>query len=160
MLINFSPQFANPDHPNATQLILVSATFPQYVYNVVGDFIDLKNIDVATSKKVNHLLFHMKHVFYRINRAVRPNKLLDLCYKFEKDPGQTMIFVNRKPVAVFISKFLNSHDVDCTMFVKSKGDRRFHNFLEFQEGRMQFMVSTDLGSRGLDTKNVSFNWRD
>lgn len=150
-------QFVNPDNPNATQLILVSATFPQYVYNVVGDFIDLKNIDVATSRKVNHLLFHVKHIFYRINRAVRPSKLLDLCYKFEKGPGQTMIFANRKPVAMFIEKFLNSNDVDCALFVKSKGDKRFHNFLDFQEGRVPFLVSTDLGSRGLDTRNVSFD---
>lgn len=150
-----SLQFVNVDHPNAAQLILVSATFPQYVYNVIGDFIDLKNIDVATSNKVNHLLFHIKHVFYRINRTVRPNKLLDLCYRFEKDPGQTIIFANRKPVAVFIEKFLNSQDVDCALFVKGNSDKRFHNFLDFQSGNVPFLVSTDLGSRGLDIRNVS-----
>lgn len=146
--------FVNQDNQNACQLILVSATFPEYVYDVVGDFIDLKNIDVATSRNINHLLFNVQHTFYRINRCVRQSKLLELCHKFESDGGQTMIFVNRKPAASFIEQFLNENDLECVKFVKGNSDRRFHNFLDFQSGDVKFMVSTDLGSRGLDTRNV------
>lgn len=155
LLIKIESKFANLDNPNACQLILVSATFPEYVYNVIGDHIDLKNIDVATSKQVNHLLFHVRHTFYRINRLTRHLKLLELCYKFELDKGQTIIFVNRHSAASFIESFLNSNDLDCVKFVKSNSDRRFYNFLDFQEGKIKFLVSTDLGSRGLDTRNVS-----
>lgn len=147
----------NPDNSNACQLILVSATFPKYVNDVIGDFIDLTNIDVATSKKVNHLLFHIRHAFYRMNRLAKHQRLLDLCYKFESHEGQTMIFVNRTPAASFIERFLSSNDLDCVSFIKQGGnaDKRFYNFLDFQDGKTKFLVSTDLGSRGLDTRNVS-----
>lgn len=136
-------------------MILVSATFPKYVYDVIGDHIDLNNISVATSKNVNQLLFNVKHTFYRVNFRSREQKLIDLCFRFERSPGQTMIFTNRLKAAVFLSYHLNQNDIDCTLFVKGNSDTRFHNFLDFQSGKSKFLVCTDLGSRGLDISNVS-----
>lgn len=143
-------------YSNGTQLICASATMPSTFNSTLEEIIDTEeDIEKVTTEKLHTLHPNVKHVFYRIHKYDRENKLIELIMADIKKKKPVIIFANRTNAVEWLANFLNENDIRCVRLTsKMSEEERFNSFRSFQDGEYDILVSTDLGSRGLDTTRV------
>lgn len=139
----------------ACQLIMVSATFPKGMEQVLGDHVDLNSIHRITTHDLHRIPGHVTHRFIRLNRLDRDAALLRFVTKDLMAGRPVMVFSNRTPMSNWIYGFLNENDLPCLRLNKTLGPyQRLTQLDKFQNGDYDIVSCTDLASRGLDTKRV------
>ncbi len=142
-----------------TQIVCVSATMPKNLEESLGSVVDLENIDRITTGSLHHIMPHVKQIFYRIHKYDKQSKLLELVKKDSQMGRPVMIFSNRSNASNWVYHYLNQNGIKCLRLNKEISDeQRFDEFNKFQSGECDVISCTDLGSRGLDTKRVSFGF--
>ena len=138
---------------NKRQTMLFSATLSQRVMELAYEFMDLaEKVRIApeqvTAEKVEQILYH----------ASRREKFALLMGLIRKDPemSRVLVFVNTKKEAEHLSDRLKANNYKAAVL---SGDipqrKRMRLLTEFKEGRLNFLVATDVASRGLHIDDVS-----
>uniref|UniRef100_A0A1B6EFR9 RNA helicase n=2 Tax=Clastoptera arizonana TaxID=38151 RepID=A0A1B6EFR9_9HEMI len=138
--------------PELCQLTLASATMPTSIATVLGDIINVDSLEKVQTPRLHHVLTHVPQLFLRLGQSQKPGKLLEIVKKNVNKNAPTIIFSNRSGTCDWVSLFLNENDVRC---VNLNGDMasviRLGKFKQFQEGDIDVISCSDIGSRGLDT---------
>lgn len=73
----------------------------------------------------------------------------------EKNPGSTLIFVNTRAQCDIVFELMKKSGFECLCYrgEMDKVERRA-NLRSFRDGKVKFLISTDLGSRGLDIEHI------
>ncbi|XP_050543259.1 probable ATP-dependent RNA helicase DDX28 [Daktulosphaira vitifoliae] len=141
------------DHnTDLTQMILVSATMPTSLADILGEIIDVDNISKVKTDKLHAILPHIQQKFIKTNRSEKPSHLLLLTKKLNKSNTPTIVFCNRSNTCDWATMFLNENGISS---VNLHGDMlykiRIGKFKQYQNGEVNVLVCTDIGSRGLNT---------
>lgn len=99
---------------------------------------------------------HITQKFIRMRKSQRPIELLSLIKKDVDRKRPVIVFSNKKTSSDYVSIFLNDHGIDSVSMNKAALEKiRRQQFQKFQTGQVNVLSTTDLASRGLDTKRVN-----
>nr|XP_057945081.1 probable ATP-dependent RNA helicase DDX28 [Doryrhamphus excisus] len=151
-------------HPRDTQgpahkaqLLIVGATFPGGVGEVLSKVTDLGSMVVIKSKMLHFLMPHVKQTFLKVKGA---DKILELNHYLkllqqEQGGGGVVVFCNKSSTVNWLGYSLEEMGVH---HARLQGEMPatvrtgvFHNF---QKGTVDVLLCTDIASRGLDTSRV------
>ncbi|XP_050441891.1 probable ATP-dependent RNA helicase DDX28 [Adelges cooleyi] len=139
-------------HSDLTQLILVSATMPTSLANILSGIMDVDNLSKVKSDRLHAILPHVQQKFIRTNRGEKPSNLLLLAKKLNKSKTPTIVFCSTSSTCDWATMFLNENGINA---INLHGDMMYNirmgKFKQYQDGNVNFLVCTDIGSRGLNT---------
>jgi len=135
------------------QTMLFSATMSQRVTELAYEFMDLaEKVEIlpeqVTVEKVEQLLYH----------AARREKFPLLLGLLRKELGaeRVLIFVNTKKEAEYLTDRLKANEFKAAVI---SGDiaqnKRMRILKDFKDGRLTFLVATDVASRGIHIDGVT-----
>ncbi|XP_012682471.1 probable ATP-dependent RNA helicase DDX28 [Clupea harengus] len=137
------------------QLVLVGATFPEGVGELLSKVTDLGSVLTIKSQRLHHLMPHVKQTFVKVKGA---DKLLELNHalkKVEQEQAGVLVFCNSASTVNWLGFALEELGV---RHVRLQGAMpaamREGIFQNFQKGLVDVLVCTDIASRGLDTQRV------
>ncbi|XP_023267706.1 probable ATP-dependent RNA helicase DDX28 [Seriola lalandi dorsalis] len=139
------------------QLLVVGATFPGGVGEVLSQVTDLGSMVVIKSKMLHFLMPHVKQTFLKIKGA---DKILELhqalnLLQQEKGGGAALVFCNKSATVNWLGYSLEEMGV---RHARLQGEMpatvRTGIFRSFQNGMVDVLICTDIASRGLDTSRV------
>lgn len=138
--------------PRARQMALFSATVSTTVQSLMNQlFKDAEVIRSSGSARVVQSLVTK-------NRNVIDGKRIPLLEKVLADPvtGGTLLFTNTREQCDKLFEAMKERGFKCAIYrgEMEKNDRR-RNLKAFREGKIDYLISTDLASRGLDVEHVS-----
>ncbi|XP_013860000.1 putative ATP-dependent RNA helicase DDX28 [Austrofundulus limnaeus] len=152
------------NHPRETrgldykaQLLLIGATFPGGVGEVLSKVTDLGNIVTIKSRMLHRLMPHVKQRFLKVKSA---DKILELCqalklFQCDKKGGAALVFCNKSTTVNWLGYNLEEMGFQ---HARLQGEMpaavRAGIFQCFQKGGTNVLVCTDIVSRGLDTSRV------
>lgn len=156
----FHENIANENtEKGGAQLILASATLPENTYDLLQLFIDPESIQEVVSPNLHRLLPQIHQKFMRMRKILRPLEMLNIIKPELERKRPVIIFGNKSVTSDYISLFLNDNGVKA---VSLNGDLlnkiREGQFAKFQNGEVNVLATTDVASRGLDTKRVSIHF--
>jgi len=94
-----------------------------------------------------------QHVYYPSNNEKIP-LLIGLIQKLE--PSRSIVFVNTKRNAEKIDDFMRGNDIKAVMISGDvKQNKRQRYLTEFEEGKHQVLIATDVAARGLHIDDVT-----
>ena len=135
------------------QTMLFSATLSQRVMELAYEFMDLaEKVQIApeqvTAERVEQILYH----------ASRREKFALLMGLLKKEPGmeRVLLFVNTKREAEYLAERLKGNDCHAAVISGDIPQRKRMRLLDdFKGGRINFLVATDVASRGLHIDDVT-----
>ncbi|KAM3877300.1 putative ATP-dependent RNA helicase DDX28 [Diretmus argenteus] len=139
------------------QLLVVGATFPGGVGEVLSQVTDLGSMVTIKSKMLHFLMPHVKQTFLKVRGA---DKILELhqalkLLQQEKGGGGVLVFCNKAPTVNWLGYSLEEMGV---RHIRLQGEMsaavRAGIFRSFQKGMADVLICTDIASRGLDTSSV------
>lgn len=141
--------------PRKRQNLLFSATFPERVEKLSGEFLEFP-VKVAITpqstpaKQVEQELYLVPNIKTKIN-------FIEYLLKTKEDFSRVMIFTRTKENAENVFRFIDRKNLGPVRVIHSnKGQNsRINAVNEFKEGKLRVLVSTDVTSRGIDVVKVS-----
>ncbi|XP_068908021.1 probable ATP-dependent RNA helicase DDX28 [Tenebrio molitor] len=134
-----------------SKIILVSATLPKSLPDCLKPL--EPHLQQLTSPKLHKPPLNITQKFMRMTRSAKPSNLLQIA-KNNKHP--MLIFTNRNETCNWLAMFLRENGVPCSNI---NGDMKYAIRVEqwnsFIKGETQILSATDVGSRGLDTTQVT-----
>ncbi|XP_037645178.1 probable ATP-dependent RNA helicase DDX28 [Sebastes umbrosus] len=139
------------------QLLVVGATFPGGVGEVLSQVTDLGSMVVIKSKMLHFLMPHVKQTFLKVKGA---DKILELhqalkLLQQERGGGAALVFCNKSATVNWLGYSLEEMGVQ---HARLQGEMaaavRAGIFRSFQKGVADVLICTDIASRGLDTSRV------
>lgn len=119
--------------------------------------IDTATLHEVVSPYLHKVMPNITQKFIRIRKSQRPIELLSLVKREVDRKRPVIVFSNKKSTSDYISIFLNDHDIEAVSMNKSIVEKiRRQQFIKFQSGQVNVLSTTDLASRGLDTKRVIY----
>ncbi len=137
--------------PAQRQVALISATVSPIVQDLIQQL--FQGLEVIRTAGSDRLVAQLKTE----NRTVLEGKRLPVLEKLmgEKTEGGTLIFTNTREQCDDLAEELLKKKVS---FVIYRGEmdkiERRSNLKAFRDGKVKYMISTDLASRGLDVEHV------
>lgn len=117
--------------------------------------IDTSTMNEAVSPYLHKVMPNITQKFIRIRKSQRTIELLNLVKKDVEKKRPVVVFSNKRSTSDYISMFLNDHDIEAVSMNNTIIEKiRRHQFEKFQFGQINVLSTTDLASRGLDTKRV------
>ncbi|KAK5601462.1 hypothetical protein CRENBAI_026078 [Crenichthys baileyi] len=141
------------------QLLMVGATFPDGVGEVLSKVTDLGRIVTIKSKMLHFLMPHVKQTFLKVKGASKILELYQALNKLqhENGGGAALVFCNKSSTVNWLGYSLEEMGVKHT---RLQGEMpavvRAGIFHSFQKGTVNVLICTDIASRGLDTTRVRF----
>ncbi|KAM6942696.1 putative ATP-dependent RNA helicase DDX28 [Xenentodon cancila] len=142
-----------------TQLLVVGATFPGGVGEVLSQVTDLGRMVVIKSKMLHYLMPHVKQTFLKVKGAdkiLELHQALKLLQHEKGGGGSALVFCNKASTVNWLGYSLEEMGVQ---HARLQGDMpavvRAGIFQKFQKGAVNVLICTDIASRGLDTSRVS-----
>lgn len=137
--------------PKDKQMLLFSATLSPVVENLISTW--FSGVEVIKSAKHKKVAPQLKTKNKTISNGKRLPALEELVNKNVK--GGTLVFANTREQCDKIALELHKMNISCAVYrgEMDKQERR-KNLKDFRDGKIQFLVSTDLASRGLDISHV------
>lgn len=139
------------------QLLVVGATFPGGVGDVLSKVTDLGKIVIIRSKMLHFLMPHVKQTFLKVKGA---DKILELhqalkLLQQDRGGGPVLVFCNKSSTVNWVGYSLEEMGVK---HARLQGEMpaavRAGIFHSFQKGNVDVLICTDIASRGLDTSRV------
>jgi ATP-dependent RNA helicase RhlE len=141
--------------PPKRQNALFSATMPDRVAELAGDFLDFpERVEVApqatTAETIDQLIYEVP------NNRTKLNLLLQLLQDRERFT-RVIVFAKTRQTASDIAKYLQRKLMVPVRVVHANKDQNSRNnaMEDFREGESHILVATDIASRGLDITDVS-----
>ncbi|XP_051967762.1 probable ATP-dependent RNA helicase DDX28 [Xyrauchen texanus] len=137
------------------QLILVGATFPGGVGEVLSKVTDLGSMVTVKSQMLHYLMPHIKQTFLRVKGADKILELHQALKKAEQEHKGVLVFCNSASTVNWLGYLLDEMGVGHTRLQgEMPGAMREGIFRNFQRGDVDVLICTDIASRGLDTQRV------
>lgn len=129
---------------------------PTNIAESVEMVIDPSTIAEVVSPSLHRIMPNIRQKFIRMRKSHRPLELLSIAKAQMEKKRPIIVFSNKRPTADYVSIFLNDNGIDCVSLNKDHIEKiRREQFGKFQSGQVNVLSTTDLASRGLDTKRVS-----
>ncbi|WP_370930930.1 DEAD/DEAH box helicase [Bartonella sp. DGB1] len=142
--------------PPRRQTLLFSATMPDEIQKLTNKFLlDPKIIEVApissTAKTIEQWLVQSEEKDWHKRKILR--NILEL----EKEQIQNaVIFCNRKKDVITLFRSMSKHGYDAgTLHGDMEQSDRSTILKNFREGRLKYLIASDIAARGLDVPEVS-----
>jgi len=131
---------------------MFSATFPGYVMRTAREFIHEPEFITLSLDHVH--VTETEHVFYIVRGMDRDRGLIRLIEI--ENPASAIIFCNTKVKVHYVSVILQSfgYDADELSSDLSQKDRE-RVLARVRQGKLRFLVATDVAARGLDIPDLS-----
>ncbi|XP_042616232.1 probable ATP-dependent RNA helicase DDX28 [Cyprinus carpio] len=137
------------------QLVVVGATFPGGVGEVLSKVTDLASMVTVKSRMLHHLMPHVKQTFLRVKGADKILELHQALKKAEMEHKGVLVFCNSASTVNWLGYSLEEMGV---RHMRLQGEMpatmREGIFRNFQRGNVDVLICTDIASRGLDTQRV------
>jgi ATP-dependent RNA helicase DDX3X len=138
--------------PVDRQTFMFSATFPQEIQRLAGDF--MRNYVFVAVGRVGSA---SKDVTQKVE-WIEQNDKMDFVVDFlsRVSDGLVLIFVETKRGADYLEEVLTRHNFPASSIHGDKSQREREDALKsFKSGRTPILVATDVAARGLDIPNVT-----
>lgn len=146
-------------------MILASATMPKNAEEALETIIDPSTLEHVVSPYLHKIMPNITQKFVRIGKGQRPFELLRLAKQTVEKRRPLIVFSNYRDHCEFLAHFLNDNGIETAGLNKDDfNGMRGHHFRRFQMGQVHVLCTTDLSSRGLDTRrahhvlNYDFPW--
>ncbi|XP_038136896.1 probable ATP-dependent RNA helicase DDX28 [Cyprinodon tularosa] len=139
------------------QLLLIGATFPDGVGEVLSKVTDLGRIVTIKSKMLHCLMPHVKQTFLKVKGADKVLELYQALKKLqhERGGGAAVVFCNKSSTVNWLGYSLEEMGVQhARLQGEMPAEVRAGIFRSFQKGTANVLICTDIASRGLDTSKV------
>lgn len=137
------------------QMLLVSATIPLNLEDLFEDVLDVESLERISTSHLHNVLKNAPQLFLKVSKLDKGKTLLDLIEKDHKLNRPVLIFSNKVMTADWVSRQLNDWGYPCKCLTSSVPTAiRQHLFERFQEGEFNYLSTTTMAARGLDTVRV------
>uniref|UniRef100_A0A8B9TQ27 RNA helicase n=1 Tax=Anas platyrhynchos TaxID=8839 RepID=A0A8B9TQ27_ANAPL len=138
-----------------TQVVVVGATFPAGLSEVLGRFVDVGRFASLATQGLHRLPPHIQQKFVRLKGQDKLPELLQLLKDHPASGGAVIIFCNSASTVNWLGYILDDHKIKhLRLQGQMSAVARAGIFASFQKGDVSVLVCTDLASRGLDTSSV------
>lgn len=128
---------------------------PTNIETSMETIIDTSTLEHVVSPYLHRMMPHITQKFVRIGRGHRPFELLKIAKTMADKKRPLIVFANTRQKCLDLTDFLNDNDVECAGLTKDDfNGLRSLQFERFQKGQVHVLCSTDLSSRGLDTRRA------
>ncbi|KAJ0002058.1 hypothetical protein NQD34_001854 [Periophthalmus magnuspinnatus] len=146
-------QTHGPGHK--AQLLVIGATFPGGVEEVLSQVTDLGKMKIIKSNMLHFLMPHVKQTFIKVKGAEKILELHQALKTHENDNSGVLVFCNKSATVNWLGYSLEEMGV---RHARLQGEMaaavRSGIFHQFQKGTISVLICTDIASRGLDTSRV------
>ncbi|GAB1293600.1 Probable ATP-dependent RNA helicase DDX28 [Apodemus speciosus] len=159
-LIAESPaELEDPFNPKA-QLVMVGATFPEGLNQLLSKVTSPDSLTTITSSKLHCIMPHVRQTFMRLKGAEKVTELVQILKQHDKvnktEPsGTVLVFCNSASTVNWLGYILDDHKIQhLRLQGQMPASMRAGIFQSFQKGSPNILVCTDIASRGLDSIHV------
>ncbi|XP_003799418.1 probable ATP-dependent RNA helicase DDX28 [Otolemur garnettii] len=149
----------DPYNPKA-QLVLVGATFPEGVGQLLSKVTSPDSLRTITSPKLHCIMPHVRQTFMRLKGAEKVTELVQILKHHEKadrtgSTGSVLVFCNSSSTVNWLGYILDDHKIQhLRLQGQMPASMRVGIFQSFQKGSRDILLCTDIASRGLDSIHV------
>ncbi|XP_035274133.1 probable ATP-dependent RNA helicase DDX28 [Anguilla anguilla] len=137
------------------QLVVVGATFPGGVGDVLSQVTDLGSIVTVKSQMLHFLMPHVKQTFLKVKGEDKLLELHQALKAAEQGNSAVLVFCNRASTVNWLGYMLEDFGVPHSRIQgEMPATVRAGIFRSFQKGLVNVLICTDIASRGLDTQRV------
>ncbi|XP_023481425.1 probable ATP-dependent RNA helicase DDX4 isoform X6 [Equus przewalskii] len=134
------------------QTLMFSATFPEEIQKLAGEFLKSKYLFVAVGQ-VGGACRDVQQTILQVGQYSKREKLVEILRNIGDE--RTMVFVETKKKADFIATFLCQEKISTTSIHGDREQREREQALgDFRCGKCPVLVATSVAARGLDIENV------
>ncbi|GAB1298552.1 RNA helicase [Apodemus speciosus] len=134
------------------QTLLFSATFPEEIQRLAGEFLKSNYLFVAVGQ-VGGACRDVQQTVLQVGQYSKREKLVEILRNIGDE--RTMVFVETKKKADFIATFLCQEKISTTSIHGDREQREREQALgDFRCGKCPVLVATSVAARGLDIENV------
>ncbi|XP_021064092.1 probable ATP-dependent RNA helicase DDX4 isoform X5 [Mus pahari] len=134
------------------QTLLFSATFPEEIQRLAGEFLKSNYLFVAVGQ-VGGACRDVQQSILQVGQYSKREKLVEILRNIGDE--RTMVFVETKKKADFIATFLCQEKISTTSIHGDREQREREQALgDFRCGKCPVLVATSVAARGLDIENV------
>ncbi|KFO72426.1 putative ATP-dependent RNA helicase DDX4, partial [Cuculus canorus] len=144
--------FPNMPPRERRQTLMLSATFPEEVQRLAGEFLKMDYLFVVVGH-VGAACSDVQQNVLQVPQYSKRNKLIEILQSI--GPERTMVFVDKKKKADYIAAFLCQEKISATSIHGDREQREREVALQdFRSGKCPVLVATSVAARGLDIENV------
>ncbi|XP_053460365.1 probable ATP-dependent RNA helicase DDX28 [Nycticebus coucang] len=142
------------------QLVLVGATFPEGVGQLLSKVTSPDSLTTITSPKLHCIMPHVRQTFMRLKGAEKVTELVQILKHHEKADrtgfaGSVLVFCNSSSTVNWLGYILDDHKIQhLRLQGQMPASMRVGIFQSFQKGSRDILLCTDIASRGLDSIHV------
>ncbi|XP_036440354.1 probable ATP-dependent RNA helicase DDX28 [Colossoma macropomum] len=137
------------------QLVVVGATFPGGVGELLSKVTDLGSLVTVKSRMLHYLMPHVKQTFLKVRGCEKVLELHQALKEVEPEKKGVLVFCNAAATVNWLGYTLEEMGV---RHMRLQGEMpaamREGIFQKFQKGHIDVLLCTDIASRGLDTQRV------
>uniref|UniRef100_A0A4X2LU89 RNA helicase n=1 Tax=Vombatus ursinus TaxID=29139 RepID=A0A4X2LU89_VOMUR len=134
------------------QTLMFSATFPEEIQRLAGEFLKTDYLFVAVGQ-VGGACSDVQQTVLQVGQYSKREKLVEMLRNIGEE--RTMVFVETKKKADFIATFLCQEKISTTSIHGDREQREREQALgDFRCGKCPVLVATSVAARGLDIENV------
>ncbi|MBP3730664.1 MAG: DEAD/DEAH box helicase, partial [Mailhella sp.] len=131
---------------------LFSATYPQHVLNLAGEFLE-QPVMVSLSQGQVHVA-STEHLFVECGRMDKDRTLVRLLET--ENPVSAIIFCNTKSAVHYVTAVLQGFGYNADELSADLSQNKREDVLRrLREGKVRLLVSTDVAARGIDIPELS-----
>nr|XP_004670783.2 probable ATP-dependent RNA helicase DDX28 [Jaculus jaculus] len=152
-------ELQDPFNPRA-QLVLVGATFPEGVSQLLSKVPNPESLITITSSKLHCIMPHVRQTFMKLKGAEKVTELVQILKQHDKarktgSSGTVLVFCNSSSTVNWLGYILDDHKIQhLRLQGQMPAAMRAGIFQCFQKGSQDILVCTDIASRGLDSTGV------
>ncbi|CAD7689068.1 unnamed protein product [Nyctereutes procyonoides] len=149
----------DPFNPKA-QLVLVGATFPEGVSQLLNKVASPDSLTTITSSKLHCIMPHVRQTFMRLKGAEKVTELVQILKQHDRayrtgPSGTILVFCNSSSTVNWLGYILDDHKIQhLRLQGQMPASMRAGIFQCFQKGSRDILLCTDIASRGLDSTHV------
>lgn len=152
-------ELEDPFNPKA-QLVMVGATFPEGLNQLLSKVTSPDSLTTITSSKLHCIMPHVRQTFMRLKGTEKVTELIQILKQHDKankaEPsGTVLVFCNSASTVNWLGYILDDHKIQhLRLQGQMPASMRAGIFQSFQKGSQNILVCTDIASRGLDSIHV------
>lgn len=141
--------------PEKRQNLLFSATISEEVEDLIHDI--FRSPEVIEDADTGTPLENIRQKAYAVPNFRTKINLLELLLANDEEMKKNLVFVAQKSAADLLHQELKDRGIDSIEIIHSNKSQnyRFRAIKEFTEGTVKTLISTDIGSRGLDIRGIT-----
>lgn len=137
---------------NLVGSFMFSATFPQSVLRLAEEFMHKPELLSLSSDEEN--ISSIAHQFVEVEAMGKERKLIKLIEL--ENPSSALIFCNTKRNVEFVAALLSQFGFDAEGLTSDLTQNKREKLMaQIKEGKLRFLVATDVAARGIDIPELS-----